>query len=192
MYAFIGGTPAAGKSYLSKKFIEESGQSMQYVEMDSFRKEFAKNPELDEWVKVFSSKDETKYWKETTKEVHLQNLISQSEVFWPEIIKKVNEVKKNYEHAVFEAVNILPHLAHKDFNFPGLFLVQENMDTLLKRLNKTPRWGKTQEEQEAEAKAFIEWETQYIRDEADKYNYPVFKTTDEALIKLYKTFANIE
>lgn len=188
MHAFVGGTPAAGKSYLVKKFIEESKLPIDYVEIDLFRKEFAKNSELDKWVKIFSSKDEIKYWDEITEKEHFQNLISQSEAFWPEILKKVNEVKKNSEHAIFEAVNLLPHLVHKDFDFPGFFLIQEDMDTLLKRLKKNPRWGGTAEKQQLEAKFFIVWEAKYIREEAGKYNYPVFNNSDEALKALNKIF----
>jgi 2-phosphoglycerate kinase len=188
MYAFIGGTPAAGKSELAKKFIEESKLPLKYVEIDSLRKDFANNPELDKWVKFFSNKDEIKYWNNITKEAHLQNLISQSEAFWPGIVKKVKEIQTNYEHAIFEAVNLLPHLTRKDFNFPGLFLIQEDLDTLLQRLSKHPRWGKTEEEQELEAKHFINWEAQFIRDEAKKYNYPVFNNSNDALKELYKVF----
>lgn len=190
MYAFIGGTPSAGKSYIAKKFIKESGLPIEYVEIDSFRKDFAKNPELDKWVKVFSSKDELKYWNEVTPEEHLKNLISQSEAFWPEIVKIVNEVKNNSEHAIFEAVNLLPHLVHKDFDFPGFFLVEENMETLLKRLNSNPKWGETSKKQRLEAKFFIQWEAKYIREEARKYNYPVFNNSEEALIFLNNIFKN--
>ncbi len=188
MYAFIGGTSSAGKSYIAKRFIEESGLPIDYVEIDSFRKDFAKNPELDKWVKVFSNKDELKYWNEITPEEHLKNLISQSEAFWSEIVKKVNEVKNSSEHAIFEAVNLLPHLVSKDFDSPGFFLVEENMETLLKRLNTNPKWGETPEEQQLEAKFFIEWEAKYIRKEAEKYNYPVFNNSDEALKALSKIF----
>jgi 2-phosphoglycerate kinase len=188
MYAFIGGTPSAGKSYIAKKFIKESGLPIECVEIDSFRKNFAKNPELDKWVKVFSSKDELKYWNEITPEEHIKNLISQSEAFWPEIIKIINEVKDNSEHAIFEAVNLLPYLVHKDFDFPGFFLVEEDMETLLRRLNSNPKWGETPEKQQLEAKFFIEWEARYIRDEAEKYNYPVFNNEAEALKLLHKIF----
>lgn len=191
MYAFIGGTPAAGKSHLAKKFIKGANLNIERVEIDSFRKTFAKNPELDKWVKVFSSKDELKYWSETTAQAHLNNVIAQSEAFWPEIIKIVNEVKRNHEHAVFEAVNLLPHLAHTDFDFPGIFLILEDKAELLKRLDKSPRWGNTADRQELEAKFWIEWEARFIKDEALKYNYPIFKNSNEALKELNRIF-NIE
>lgn len=180
MFAFIGGTPAAGKSYLARKFIEKSKLKIEYIEMDTLREKFARDPALDYWVKFLESKDELKYWNKVTAKEHLDNMIAQSEAFWPEIVKKVKSIQRNNEHAIFEAVNILPHLAYKDFDFPGLFLVQDDVNELRKRLETNPRWGESKELIELEAKFFTEWEGEYIKREAKEYKYPVFDESEDA------------
>lgn len=189
MYVFIGGTPAAGKTHVTKQFIKESGLPIEYVSIDALRRYFAKDPKLNYWVKFFLNQNAVKYWDEITQEEHLQNLIKQSEAFWPGILKKVEEVKKNHQHAIFEGVNLLPHLTHKDFDFPGMFLIEESIDTLFEKLHREPRWGETIELQKLEAKFFVEWEAKYIREEAEKYNYKVF-TDSQDVEKQLKTMFN--
>lgn len=188
MYAFIGGTPAAGKTHIAKQFIKKSGLPIEYISIDALREEFAKDPKLDYWVKFFLNQDAVQYWDTITQEQHLQNLIKQSEAFWPGILQKVEEVKKNHQHAIFEGVNLLPHLAHKDFDFHGLFLIEENGDLLFEKLHKEPRWGETEELQKLEAKFFVEWEARYIKEEAKKYSYKVFSNSQEAEKELENIF----
>ena len=91
---------------------------------------------------------DTSIWTEKYRPKVFEEVVGQDE-----IIKKVKEVKNSSEHAIFEAVNLLPHLVHKDFDFPGFFLVEENIETLLKRLNSNPKWGETPEKQKLEAHA---------------------------------------
>jgi len=50
--------------------------------------------------------------------------------------------------------------------------------------------GETLEKQKLETKFFIEWEAKFIREEATKYNYPVFNNNEEALKELNKIFGN--
>lgn len=188
MYAFIGGTPAAGKTHITEQFIKKSGLPIEYVSIDALRRHFAKDPKLDYWVKFFSNKDAVKYWDKITQEEHLQNLIKQSEAFWPGIMKKVEEVKKKHEHAIFEGVNLLPHLTHKDFDFPGLFLIDENIDTMFDKLHNEPRWGETVELQKLEAKFFVEWEAKYIKEESKKHNYKVFTNSKDVEKELETIF----
>lgn len=121
MYAFIGGTSASGKTYTAREFVKQSGLPIHIVSIDDFRKEFAKDPKLKYWVDVFWNKNEEEYWKTITYEKDIQNLINQSEAFWPSILEIVENTKKKYKHAIFEAVNIQPHLARRDFDFPGFF-----------------------------------------------------------------------
>ena len=51
---------------------------------------------------------------------HWNNLKNQSEAFWSVALKKFARYKKK-KVGIFEGVNILPHLAHRDLNFPELF-----------------------------------------------------------------------
>ena len=56
--------------------------------------------------------------------------------------------------AIFEGVNILPHLAHCDLNFKGIILLGESFEVILERNKKDPRWGQTEELQKKEAEKY--------------------------------------
>lgn len=188
MHVFIGGTPAAGKTFTSKKFIKKSDKKIHLVSIDDLRNDFAKDPKIKYWVDYFWNQDEVEYWKSITHEKAIQELVEQSEAFWPLVLEVIVETKKNYEHAIFEGVNILPRLAHKDLNFPGFFLVCEDYKTILDRNIKAPRWGNTRELQELETKHFIEDDVRFIKEEAKKFNYKVFNNEKEATEELTRLF----
>lgn len=188
MYVFIGGTPAAGKTFTAKKFIEHSGKNIFLVSIDDLRNEFAEDPKIKYWVDYFWNQDEKEYWKNITYKKASRELIEQSKTFWPRILEVISQTKKKCEHAIFEAVNILPHLAYKDLNFPGFFLICEDYQTILERNMKAPRWGKTKELQELETKYFIEHDVRFIKEEAKKYNFKVFNNEKSASDELARLF----
>lgn len=150
MYIFIGRIQASGKSYLAKKVAEQTGAF--HFDLDTLRKEMSQGPKLKYWVDFFFNQNEEKYLKETSCEEHWQNLVEQSESFWPTIVNKVNEIMSIRKSAIFEGVNILPHLAKKDFNFPGIFLLGKSSEEIFQRNQQNPRWGKTEQLQRLEAK----------------------------------------
>ncbi len=184
MYIFIGGIPASGKSYLSRKVAEKTGAF--HLDLDTLRKEMAKDPKLTYWVNFFFNRDEEKYLTNTSCEEHWENLVKQSEAFWPTILIKVKEVMNSRESAIFEGVNILPHLAKKDFNFPGIFLLGESFGQILERNKQNPRWGKTPKLQEMEAKLFFNCERLKYKEEAIKYGYKIFDDFNVAELEVLK------
>jgi len=188
MYAFIGGTSAAGKTYIAKKFAKKSKLPIHVVSIDEFRKEFAKDPKLKYWVDILWNENEEEYWKTTNYEKDIKNLIGQSEAFWPSILNIIKKTKKNHEHAIFEAVNIQPHLAKKDLDFSGLFLINEDYKTLIERFKKNPRWGKTDKLQKLEIEYLLKHDVAFIKKEAKKYGYKVFNNSNDAFGKLDKIF----
>lgn len=192
MYAFIGGTSAAGKTHSAREFVKKSGLPIHIVSIDDLRKEFAKDPKLKYWVNILWNKNEEDYWETITYEKDIQNLVGQSEAFWPSILEVVKKTKKLYEHAIFEAVNIQPHLAKRDFNFPGFFLINEDPETLLKRFKKAPRWGKTEKLQKLEIEFLLKHDTDFIKKEAKKYGYKVFNNSEDAIKELEKIFFSLE
>ncbi len=178
-YVFIGGIPASGKSYLARKIAKETGAV--HVDLDELRcSEMIKNPELKPWVEFFIDKDEKNYWENTSCEEDWENLKKQSEAFWPTILKKIKEVQNSGKSAIFEAVNILPHLARKDLNFKGIFLLGESFETIFERNKKDPRWGKTEELQRIEADRFFNCEGKMYKQEAEKYGFKTFNSAEEA------------
>lgn len=81
---------------------------------------------------------------------------------------------------IFEGVNILPHLAYKDLQIPGIAILGKSSEEILERNKQEPRWGETEELQKLEADAFFNGERPYYKKEAEKYGYPAFETPDEA------------
>ena len=185
-YAFISGIPASGKSYLAAKVAKAVGAL--HVEIDDLREEMRSDMELKKWVDFFWDKDEVEYWKNTSCGQHWENLKNQSEAFWSAILKRIRKIQESESPAIFEGVNILPHLAAKDLQFPGIVLVGDSFEDIFERNKKEPRWGKTEELQRKEAKAFYNCERPRYTVEAEKYGYQVFSDIKEAEKKLLEIF----
>jgi len=93
---------------------------------------------------------------------------------------KVKEVMQSHKSAIFEGVNILPHLAKKDFSFPGVFLLGESFNEIFERNKQDPRWGKTEKLQELEARLFFNCDRTKYKEEAEKYGYKTFTNSEAA------------
>ncbi len=170
-YVFISGIPASGKSYLADRVAKIAG--VQHIKIDDWREEIRKSPELEKWVDFFWNQDEKEYWKITSCDQQWENLRKQSEAFWSIFLQKIKEIQGSGKGAIFEGVNILPHLAHRDLDFSGIFLLGESFETILERNKRDPRWGETGELQTLEAEAFWNCERPKYKQEAEKY----FKTS---------------
>lgn len=181
---FIGGIPASGKSFLAKKLSSEYGISL--ISTDLLRENLVKDPKTKYWVNFYWNLDEKEYYTTTSCEEQWGNLVHQSEAFWPEILRTVGELSKNGS-LVVEGVNVLPHLAAKDFNFSGVYLLGESQETILSRIKKDPRWGKTDKLQQLEAHNFFNCERDWYKKEAEKHGYLSFDNPDEA----YKVVAKM-
>ena len=183
-YIFISGIPVSGKSYLAAR-VAKAVDAL-HIEIDDLREEMRNDMELRKWVDFFWNQDEVKYWKNTNCDQQWENLKNQSEAFWSAILKRIEEVQKLGKSAIFEGVNILPHLAAKDLSFPGIVLVGDSFEDIFERNKKEPRWGKTEELQRMEAEGFYDCERPRYKAEAEKYGYPIFSDVKEAEEKLLK------
>lgn len=177
-YVFIGGIPASGKSYLARKIAEKTGAFQ--LDIDTLRKEMSIDPQLEYWVNFFWNQNEHDYLTKTPCEDHWQNLVKQSEAFWPTILKRIKEVMESNKSAIFEGVNILPHLAKRDLNFAGVYLLGESFEQILERNKENPRWGQTEEVQKLEAELFFSCERPKYKEEAEKYSYKTFDNSELA------------
>lgn len=175
---FITGIPTAGKSYLAKKLAEEVGGIC--VSVDDMREELSKDKRYKKWVNYYLDQDEYTYYTTTTYDEQWKNLVSQSEGFWPGILTGLAKYADEERPVIFEGVNILPHLAHRDLQIPGIAIIGRSLEETLKRNMREPRWGATEELQKLEADAFFNGERPHYKDDAEKYEYPVFETPDEA------------
>ena len=186
-YVFIGGIPASGKSFLAKRIADKTHTF--HLDIDTLRSEMAKDPMREPWVSFYWNLDEKKYLTETSCEKKWSNLVKQSEAFWAFILNKIEEIKETHPSAIFEAVNILPHLAEKDLDFPGIFLLGESFEQIFERIKISPRWGKTEELQKLEAETFFNCERENYKKEAGEYGFKTFtnsKDAEQELLKLLK------
>lgn len=175
---FITGIPTAGKSYLAKKLAEEVSGIC--VSVDDMREELSKDERYKKWVNYYLDQDEKTYYTTTTYDEQWKNLVAQSEGFWPGILTGLAQYANEDRPVIFEGVNILPHLAHRDLQIPGIAIIGRSLKETFERNKKEPRWGATEELQKLEADAFFNGERPHYKDDAEKFGYPVFQTPDEA------------
>lgn len=177
-YIFISGIATAGKSFLARKVAQKLAAF--HLDADTLRKEMIKDSKLEPWVNFYWNQDEKKYLTETSSEEMWQNLVKQSESFWPTILDKIERIKRDHPIAIFEGDTLLPHLANKDLDFPGIYLLGESLKQTFERNQKNPRWGNTVELQKLEAEMFFNCERKYYKSEAEKYGYKTFENSELA------------
>jgi len=140
----------------------------------------SKDDRYEKWVDFYWNLDEKTYYTTTNYDEQWKNLVTQSEALWPGFLEKIHEYDSETRPVIFEAVNILPHLAHRDLKIPGIVLIGRSFEETLERNKKNPRWGKTEELQKMEADSFFNGERPHYKKEALRYGYPVFETPEEA------------
>ncbi len=185
---FITGIPTAGKSYLAKKLAEELGGIS--VSVDDIREELSKDEKYKKWVNFYLDQDEHIYYTTTNYDEQWKNLVAQSEGFWPGILAGFAQYANEDRPVIFEGVNILPHLAHRDLQIPGIVIIGRSIEEVLERNKREPRWGATERLQKLEADAFFKGERPHYKDDAKKFGYPVFETADEAFITAIQTLTS--
>lgn len=178
---FITGIPTSGKSYLAEKLAETLGGIA--VLFDDFREDLRETEQYEKWVNFYLDQDEKEYITNTSPEKQWENLVAQSEGLWPAFLQEIEKYKDEEKPVIFECVNLLPYLAKKDLDFPGIVLIGKSYEETLVRNIQSPRWGETLELQKLEAKMFFENERPHYKAEAEKYGYPVFESADEAFEK---------
>ena len=186
-YVFISGIPASGKSYLAAKIAKAIG--ILHIEIDEWQEEMKSDPELKKWVNFFWDQDEAEYWRTTNCDKQWENLKNQSEAFWPAILKRIKDIQNSGKPAIFEGVNILPHLASQDLDFEGIILLGESFEKILERNEQNPLWGQTKELQRMEAEAHYNCERLKYKAEAEKYGFKIFadpKKAEEELLKIMR------
>lgn len=175
---FISGIPTSGKSYLARKLAEATGGLT--VSLDDAREELAKDERYRKWTNFYLYKNEEEYLTQVPPEEQWQNLVAQSEGLWPALVAEIKKYELEERPVIFECVNLLPHLAKKDLDFPGVVLIGRSYEEVLERNLVSPRWGNMLYLQEMEAQYFFDVERPRYKLEAEKYGYPVFESADEA------------
>lgn len=187
-YVFISGIPASGKTYIAKKMSKSIGYL--HVNLDGLRGDMVSDPKLEPWVNFFRRQNELEYWNLATPEEHWNNFRNQAEAFWPTYLAKINETKNTAKSAIFESVCILPHLAYRSLNFPGIYLLGESIEIIFKRLKENPRWGENEKLQRIEAEWFYLHEGKMYESEAKRYGFKSFRNAKKAEQELLKLMQN--
>jgi dephospho-CoA kinase len=185
---FITGIPTSGKSYLAETIAASLG--IECLKMDAVREEMVRDAKLEPWVNFFWNKNEKEYYQNTPPEIHWQNLVKQSEAFWPTKKQKIVHILTSGKPTIFESVNLLPHLL-RELPIRGVVLLGQTEDEVLKRLQRQPRWGATEELQKLEADSFINVERPHYLAEAEKYGYPAFSNPKEAEAELIRLIRDL-
>lgn len=175
---FITGIPASGKSYIAKKLADHIGGIV--VSTDDLREEMHNDLRYKKWVNFYLDQDEKTYYTTTSPENQWEHLVAQSEGMWPFILEKIRSYDDEDKSVIFEGVNILPHLAKRDLEFPGIVIIGKGRDAILHRIKADHRWGDTEELWNLEADSFFNIERPQYKKEAEKYGYFVFETVDDA------------
>ena len=85
--------------------------------------------------------DEYTYYTTTSYDEQWQNLVQQSEGLWPGVLEQIHAYDAETKPVIFEGVNILPHLAHRDLpSFGGITLIGRSLEEVLERNKQAPRW----------------------------------------------------
>ena len=181
---FITSIPTSGKTHLAKKLADEVGGIA--VILDELRKNILLDETYKKWINFYLDKDEESYFAQVSPEEQWGNLVAQSEGLWPVFLEEINKYSNEEKPVIFECVNILPHLAKKDLDFPGIVLLGSSYEETLLRNSANPRWGGTARLQEMEAKAFFLNERPRYKKEAQEYGYAVFEKGGEAFVEAMK------
>lgn len=176
---FITGIPTSGKTRLARQLAKRTGGIA--IHFDEMRRELAQSKEHVRWVNFYLDQDEKKYLIETAPEKQWENLVAQSENFWPVLREKIDGFADERRAVIFECVNLLPSLASKDFNFPGIVLLGSSFEKTFERNKRNPRWGGTENLQRLEAETFFTVERPRYKEDGDRHGWRTFTSIEEAI-----------
>lgn len=178
---FITGTSTVGKTHLANKLAASLG--IKRVGTDAMRIEMLKDPLLEPWVNFYFDKDKEQFLTTTTCAEKWQKLVNQSEAFWPTIKKNIEAALASGETAIFEGVNLLPHLM-KEIEIKGVVLSATSEEDIFERLKLNPRWGKEEKLQRLEAHNYFTCEGPGFLVEAEQFGIQSFSDISAAEIEL--------
>jgi 2-phosphoglycerate kinase len=178
----ITGIPTIGKTSLAKRLAEAVGGIC--VSGDDIRHELRLDPKYTEATCFFKNKNKRTYYITTPYDKQWKNLVSQSEKLWEGTLEKINSYKDEEKPVIFEGVSFLPHLVHKDLDFPCVVIVGASLENVVEGNKEKPKWESS--ELELQSVALFLGDQPYFKAEAEKYNYPVFKNDNEAFKEALK------
>ncbi len=180
---FITGIPTAGKSFLANKLYTSLG--LRHIKIDDLWDTVKDDPVLGHWYHNFWHKDEAEYYGTSSPDTIWQDVVDQSEAFWPTVKKHIEQILAEGKPAIFDGVGLLPHLMQQ-LPIKGVVLIAASEQQILDRLKAEPRWSDKEELQRMEAHAFFTVEAPNYTEQAAKYGYLAFNDSVAAEGELRK------
>ena len=174
----ITGIPTSGKSTLTKRLAEDTDGVP--VLLDDFRETLVSDDRYRKWVNFYLDQDQETYYTTVSPEKQWQNLVAQSEALWPGFFAKIHSYVNETRPVIFECVNLLPHLVHRNLGFPCIVLIGKSYGEVYERNTHEPRWGDKPNELELSAYSFYHIERPHYEKEGREYGYSVFEDSDAA------------
>lgn len=193
---FITGIPTAGKSYLARRLVRETGGIC--LETDNLWETLAQDSRYRPGASFFLSADRSVSFADRDYETQWQILVRHHEQVWPGILDKIRDyelgriplkskiaarLRKLFDAQrplIFEGASLLPHLARRDLPFPGIVLIGRSFQDVLDRNREKPRWGASEKLQRLSAHSFWHVHRPHYIAEAERCGYPIFENADDA------------
>lgn len=181
----IGGSPTAGKSYVTRKIAEEL--KLPWISTDTVREIMRETVNKKDYPNLFLHANPTvqmgvDFLNNNSSEEIVKRVNKESEDVWKgtQAILKHDYVWKNY---IVEGVAILPHLVYK-FKKKGikvLFLIDEDEKRIRQSIFTRGLWDDAHKYPDSVKEKEVEWVlafNDFIKKEAKKHKFPVVSVGD--------------
>ncbi len=178
---FIGGSPAAGKSFVAKQLGQHLG--LPILQVDEFRddvRELAKNnpnkyPKQAELLDITAEE----FWKKRSPQEVMQHEIDEGREIWPFIQKKIQDGFGG----IIEGVSLLPELIFQEYQTSAraIFLVDKDPERIRQTVYERGVWAAANTYSDWVKEREVQWlpmHADFFLREATKYQFPVIQVND--------------
>lgn len=192
----IGGSPTAGKSYTARKLAEDL--RLPWISTDTIREQMRWIVRKEDYPDLFMHGDSgvshidkaVEFLTHNTAEQIVEHQNKESEDVWKGV-RGIIEADYVWEDFIVEGVAILPKLVanqewkiKKDKIIP-IFLIDEDKDRVRNTIFTRGLWDEADKYPDDVKEKEVEWVfafNNYIKEEAKKYNMPVFSVDRKSYI----------
>ena len=197
----IGGSPTAGKSYITRKIAEEL--KLPWISTDTIREMMRKIVRKEDYKTLFLHADATSEMgvdflnNNSAKEI-VKMVNKESEDTWKGV-KALLETYYVFGSYIIEGVAILPSLIkefiNKNKDVVALFLIDEDIERVRKTIFTRGLWDDASKYPDEVKEKEVEWVISFnnhIKKETEKYGFPVVRVGNRSdylkkIIRLIKS-----
>lgn len=178
----IGGSPTAGKSYVTRKIAEKL--KLPWISTDTIREQMRKIVRKEDYPDLFFFDEATPKMavkflnKYSPKEI--VNIVNKESVEVWKGVKAILDTDYVWKSYIIEGVAVLPHLVSKLKNkdIKALFLVDEDIKRIRKSIFTRGLWDDAKKYPDSVKEKEVEWViafNNFLKKEAKKYKFPIVK-----------------